>query len=157
MIFWKSLTWPSYSWEWLLNWLHWHLVPETSSFTVKTRKSALQYFRFWMSAHVRTQHWSCSSMPTDYGNSHASGPNIQNSVITGHSSQLKMNGPLSSMSLRYSGHFDNRLCGCWRGLQSHCITWSPCTMTCSIIWMAWCELWPRRTINGRKTCSSLWS
>jgi hypothetical protein len=25
-----------------------------------------------------------------------------------------------------------------------------------ITWMAWCELWVRRKLNGKKTCSSGW-
>jgi hypothetical protein len=42
-----------------------------------------------------------------------------------------------------------------RGIQSHCIALSQCTVACSITWMAWCGLWPGRKLNGRKTCSSL--
>jgi len=30
-------------------------------------------------------------------------------------------------------------------------------MKCSITWAAWCELWLRRRLHGRKTCSPLWS
>jgi hypothetical protein len=45
--------------------------------------------------------------------------------------------------------------GCLRLILSHCITSSQCTITCSITWLAWCELWPRRRHNGMKTCSSL--
>jgi len=30
-------------------------------------------------------------------------------------------------------------------------------MTCSIPWMAWCELWLRDRLNGRNTGSSPWS
>jgi len=81
----------------------------------------------------------------------------KNTVITGHYSQLRMNGRLSSMSLRYWGHFDIGPFGCRRGIQSHCNTLSQYTMTCLITWMGWCERWPRRRLNGRMTCSSRWS
>ena len=50
-----------------------------------------------------------------------------------------MNGPLWSMSWKYWGHFDIEPCRCRGGIQSHCITLSQCTITCSIIWTAWCE------------------
>jgi len=78
-------------------------------------------------------------------------------MITRYSSQHKMNGPLWSMSWMCWGHSDIGLCGCRRGIQSHCITLSPCTMTCWIIWMAWCKLWPRRRLNGIKTSFLQWS
>jgi len=77
MIFWKSLRWPPYSRECLLYWLCWHLVVETSSLTVKMPKSALRYFRLWMWRHVGSLHRSCWSTHTNYGNSHASGFQIQ--------------------------------------------------------------------------------
>jgi len=157
MIFWKSWNWPSYSRECLRYWLSWHLLAEMSSSTVKMPMSALQYFRLWMWKHVETQHWSCLSGPTDYRNSHRSGSTIQNIVVTGHFSQLKIHGPLWSMSWKYWGHFDIGPCGCWRGIQSHRISLSQCTMPCSIIWMAWGEVGLGRRHNGRKTCSSLWS
>jgi len=38
-IFWKSWHWSSYSTEYLLYWLRWHLVVDTSSLTVKKTKS----------------------------------------------------------------------------------------------------------------------
>ena len=98
MIFWKSWNWPSYSRECLLYWLRWQLVIETSSLTVKKPKFASRYYGLWMWRHLRTRHRSCSSPPTDYGNSHVSGSKIQNPMITGHFSQLKMSGPLWSMS-----------------------------------------------------------
>jgi len=44
-----------------------------------------------------------------------------------------------------------------RGIQSHFITLSRCSMTFSITWMALCNLWLRRRLNGRKTWSSRWS
>ena len=157
MIFWKSWNWPSYSRECLQYRLRWHLVVETSSLTVKKPESTSAYFRLWMWSHGGTQHWRYSSAPTDYGNSRASGSKIQNTVITGHSSQHKMNGRLSSMSWKYWDHSDIGPSGCQRGIQSHCITLSQCTMTCLITWMALCELWLRRRLNGRRTCSSLWS
>jgi len=87
-------------------------------------KSGFQYFRLWMWRHIGIEHWSCSGMPTDYGNSHESGSNTQNPVITCHYSQLKINRPLWSMSWKYWGHFDIGPCGCRRTLQWHCITLS---------------------------------
>jgi len=86
-----------------------------------------------------------------------SGFKIQNVVNNGLCSQLRLNGWLSSISWKYWGHFDIGPCGCRRGIQSLCITLSQCPMTCLITWMAWCEHWPRKRLNGRKTCSSLWS
>jgi len=44
--------------------------------------------------------------------------------------------------------------GCPRGIQLHFITFSQYKVTCSITWMAYCELWPRRRLSGTKTCSS---
>ena len=104
-----------------------------------------------------TQHWSSSRVATDCRNSHASDSSIHSTHISGHFSQLKMSGPLRSMSWKYWGHFDIGLCGCQRGIKAHCITLSHCTTTYSITWMAWRELWPRRRLHGRNTCSSLWS
>ena len=141
MIFWKSWNWPSYSRECLLYWLCWHQVVETHSLTDTQRKTASWYFWLWMWRHVGTVTWRCSSTPTDYGNSYASGFKFPNTVITGHSSQYKMNGPFWSMSWKNWGHSNIRHCGCWRGVQWHYITFSQCTMTCSIIWIAWWELW----------------
>ena len=46
---------------------------------------------------------------------------------------------------------------CGRGIQSHYMTISQATMTCSIIWMVLCELSPRRRLNRRTTCFLLWS
>ena len=157
MIFWKSWSWPSSSRECLVNRLRWHLVAETGSSNVKLPKSAKMYFRIWMRRQVGTVHWSCLSAPTDSGISHLSGFQIQNTVKTGHCSQLRMNGRLSSMSWRYPGHPDIGLGGCQRAIQSHCITVSKCTMTCSITWMGWSKPWPRRRINGRNTCPLLWN
>jgi len=158
MIFWKSWNWPSYSRACLRCWLYWHLVAETSSFTVEKRKSVSQYFELLMWRHIGTQHWSWSSASTDYGNSHVSGFKIQNALITSHFSQLKMNGPLWSMSWKYWGHFDIGPCGCPRGIQWHWITLSQCRMICSTIWMAWCELW-NDSNNGHTShfCTYPWS
>ena len=149
MIFWKSWKWPLYSREFWQYWLCLHLVAETSTLTFKNPKSALQYFRLWMWRQGATQHQSCSSAPTNYRNSNASGSKIENTVITAHLSQPKIRGPLWSMSCKYQGHFNIGPCGCWGGIQSHCITFSQCTMSCSIIWMAWCDLCLRRRINAR--------
>jgi len=157
MILWKCWNRPSYSSECWLYWLRWHLVVKTSSLTDIKGNFASRYYRLWMWRHAGTQRWSCLSAPTDYGNSHASGCKIQNTLITGHFSQLRMSGSLWSMSWKYWGHFDIRPCGCQRGLQSHCITWSRCTMTCLIIWTVWFELPRRRSQHARKTCSSPWS
>ena len=101
MIFWNSWNWSSYSRECLLYWLRWHLVVELSSLTVKEPMSALRYFRLWMWRQVGTVHCSYSSCPTDYGNSHVSGFNIQNTLNTSHCSQHKMNGRLWSKSWKY--------------------------------------------------------
>ena len=157
MIFWKSWNWPLYCRECLQYWLRWHLVIETSSSTVKRPNVSLRYYRLSMWRHVVTQHWSFSSAPTDQGNSHASGFKIQNTLITGHISQLKISGPLRSMLWKHWGHFDIGPCGCQRGIQSHFIRLSQCTTTCSITWTAWCKLWPRRWLHGWKTCSMLWN
>jgi len=119
------------------------------------------------SPHCSTSDYGCedtvelytgvSRAPTVYGNSHAGAFKTQNTVDTGRYSQLRMNGRLSSMSWKYWGHFDIGPFGCRRAIQSHCIPLSQYKMTCSITWMTWCELWPRRRLNGRKTCSSRWS
>jgi len=159
-IFWKFWNWPSYNRECLLYWLTWHLVIETSSLTVKKPMSALQYYLLWMWRHIGTWHWSYLSEPTDQENSPASGSKIEHTVITGHSSQLRMNGLLSCtscMSWKCWCHSDIGPCGCWWGIQSHCITLSKRTMTCSIALMASCELWLRRRLNGRIICSWPWS
>jgi hypothetical protein len=134
-----------------------HLVAVTSLLTVKNPKSALHYSRLCMWRHIGTLHCSSSSVPTVYRNSHASGFETQNTVNPGHSSQLRMKGRLSSISWKCWGHFDIGLFGCRRGIQFHCIKLLQCTMTCSITWMAWCVLWPRRRLNGKKTCPLLWS
>jgi len=157
MLFWKSWNWLSYSRECLLYWLCWYLVVEMSWLTVKKPKSTYRYFRLWMWRHVGTQNWGYSSVATDHANSHSSGSTIQNTAITSQFSQHNINVPLWSMPWQCWGHCDIVPCGCQRGILSHCITWLQCTITYSILWMAWCELWPRRRLNGRKTCSLLWS
>jgi len=128
-----------------------------SSFTVKKLKYELQSYQIWMRKHSRIRHWGCLSNPTDYKNSHQSGLRIQNTANTGHSSQPTMSGPLSSMSWKFCGHSGTRLCGCQQVLSLLCITSSLSTMTLLILWMAWCELWPRRIHNGSKTYIFLWS
>jgi len=157
MIFRKSWNWPSYSRECLRYWRHWHLVVETSSSTVKKPTFASLYCRLWIWRHDGTQHWSSSRARTNYGNSHLNHSKIQNTLITSHFSQLKLSGTLWRMSWKYWGHFNNGPWGCQKGIQSHCITWSQCTMTCSTIWTAWWQLGLRRKLHGRKTCSWLWS
>jgi len=139
--FWMSWNWPSYSRECLLYWLHIHLVVKTYSLTVKKPQSALQYYLSWMWRHIGTQHWNWSKLSTIYENLHASGSTLQNTVNTSHTSQHRTNGPLRSTSWMYWGHSDIGPCGCQRGIQSHCIMLSQCTITCSIIRMTLCELW----------------
>jgi hypothetical protein len=117
----------------------------------------LRTLRLWMWRHVRTQHWSCSRMPTDYGNLHETGSKHQNTWITGHCSQLKMNAPLWSMSWMYWGHYDIGPSGSPRGIQSNCASSWQYSISCSIRWKGWCELVEERTTNERKTCSTLWS
>jgi len=95
-------------------------------------------------------------MPTVYGNSHGSGFKTQNTVITGHSSPHRRSGPLSCLSWRLYSHSAIGHCGCRNGIPLVCITSSLAAMTCSITWMVWCELWPRRRHNGRKTYTSPW-
>jgi len=77
-----------------------------------------------MSRLVWSWTWSCASTPSDYMKLHASGLKTHNTAITGHSSQLKMNGPLWSMSWKCWGHSDIGPCGCWRCIPSHGIALS---------------------------------
>ena len=72
--------------------------------------------------HVGTRNWSCSSAPTDYVNSHASGLKSPTTEITGHSSHHKISGLLSSMSWRFYGRSSNGPCGCRNGIPLLCIT-----------------------------------
>ena len=95
-IVWKFWNWPSYSIECLLNWLHWHLDVETSSFAVKKPKYKSQCYLLWMWKHRGISHQSCLSEPTYYENSPVSGSRIPNTAIISHSSKLRMNGPLWS-------------------------------------------------------------
>jgi len=125
--------------------------------SVKKPAFASRYYRLCIWRHSGTQHWSCSRVRTNYGNSHLNCSGIHNTLITGPFSQLKISGALWRRSWKYRGHFNNGPCGCQRGIQSHCITWSECTMTCSTIWTAWWQLWLRRKLYGRKTCSWMWS
>jgi len=157
MIVWKSWNWPQYSRECLLNWIRWHLVVETSSLNVKKPKSASQYYPLWMWRDIRTRRQSCSSAPTDYVNSCGSGLGTHNPAITGHCSSHTMSGQLSSMSWKFYGHSSTGPCGCGSGIPLLCIRSSVSTMTCSITSLAWCELWPRRRQNWRKTYTLPWS
>jgi len=104
---------------------------------------------------VGTRHWSCLSALTDYVNSHASGLRTHNLVITSHSSQHRRSEPLTSMPWKFHGHSGTSPCGCHNGMPWLCITLSLSTMTCSITWMAWCELWLRRRHNGSNTYTLL--
>ena len=107
--------------------------------------------------HVGTRHWSSSSAPTDCVNSPRSGLKTQSIATTGPSSRLRMSGLLSSRWWRLYGHSSTGPFGCRNGIPLLCITSSLSTMTCLTTWMAWCELWPRKRHNGRKTYSLLWS
>jgi len=125
------------------------LVIESSSVTVKKPKYESQYYLVSMWLHDGNRHWSCCSEPTDYENSPVSGSRIQNTVITGHSSQHRINVQWSSKSWRLWGHSDTAPCGCRSGIWVLCITSSLSTMSCSIIWKAISKLQPRGRINGR--------
>jgi len=156
-IFWKCWNWPSYSREYFLYWLRWHLVVETSSLTVQKPEYELHSYQLWMRKHGGFRHWSFFSVPTDYENAPTSGLSIQNTVISGHSWQHTMSGPLLRMSWMINGHSGTGPCGCRNGIPLLRITSSRCLITCSIIWMAWCNLWPWRRHNGKKTYSLPWS
>jgi len=67
-----------------------------------------------------------------------------------------MSGPLSSMLMMSYGHSSTGPCGCRIGLPLLCITSSMSRMTCSIIWMVWCERSPRSRHNGTKTYTLPW-
>jgi len=114
------------------------------------RKSELWYYHLWMWRHVRTRDWSWLSKPTNSMSVSQSGFKIQKMVITGHSSQQRMNGPLWSMWLKFWGHSDIGLCGCRRGIWFHCITLFQSTMTSSIIWMVLCMHWLRRKTQRKQ-------
>jgi len=128
-----------------------------TSLTVKKPKSGSQYHPLSMWRHVGTWHWRSSSASTYYVNSQASCLKSQNTAITCHSSQHRMSGQLSCMSWRHYGHSVTGPCGYWNGILLLCITSSLATMTCLISWMAWCDLGPRRRLDGRKTYSLPWS
>jgi len=68
-----------------------------------------------------------------------------------------MSGQWSSMSWKFYGHSGTGPYGCRNGIPLPCIISSLFKMTCSITWMSWCELWPRRRHNGRKTYTLPWS
>jgi hypothetical protein len=106
---------------------------------------------------VGPRHWSCLTAPTHYVNSHESGLETQNTAISGHSSQHRMSGPLSSVSWKFYGDSSPEPCGCQKGILLLCIISSLSTITCLITWMVWWELWPRRRHNERKTYSLPWS
>ena len=133
------------------------MVAKASLLTVKMPKSTLKFFGLWMWRHFHTRPRSWLSALTVFGNSHASGFQTQITVNSGHYSQHRMDGRLSSMSWKYQGYFDIGPFACRRGNQSCCMTLSQCTMTSSITWMSWCECWPIRTRIGNKTCSLLWN
>jgi len=103
--------WHSYSRECLLYWLGWHLVVQASSLTVKKPNFGLLYYLSWMWRLIGTCRWSCSSVPTDYVNSLASGLKPQNTAITGHSAQHRMSGLLLSMAWMFCGHSCTGPCG----------------------------------------------
>ena len=157
MIFWKSWNWPSYSREWMLDWLRWHVLATMSLLTGKNPKSALRYLRLWKWRHIGTLHWGYSSGHTDYGNCHMSDFKIQNTLNTSHYSQHKMNRRMWCTTWIYWVHSDIEPFGCQHRIVLHCITLSQCAMTCLITWMAWCELLLRSKLNGNKTCSLQWS
>ena len=154
---WKSWNWPSYSRECFLYRLRRHLAMATSSLTVRKPKSASQYYPWGMWRNFGSLCCSWSSVPTNYMNSHWSGLRSQNTAITGHSSPHRMCGPSSSMSWKFGGHSCTELCGCRNSIPVLCITSSLFTMTCSIRWMAWCKLWPRRRDIVRKIYTLPWS
>jgi len=108
----KSWNWPLYSRKCLLYWLPWHLVVETGSLNLKKPNSKSKYYPWWMWRQVKTRQWCCSSTPTNYENSHAGCSKIQNTVITGHSLQYRMNRPLWRTSWKYWSHSDMGPCGC---------------------------------------------
>jgi len=99
--FWMIWIWPSYSRECEQYWLCWHLVTETSSSTVKKPKLELLYDLWWMWKHGGIWHWRCLSKSTDYENSPASSSRTQNTAITGHPAQHRMNGLSSSTSWKF--------------------------------------------------------
>jgi len=128
-----------------------------SSFTVKFLKSGLQHCQLWMWRHAGSRHWSCSSASPDYVNSHTSVSKTQSTAITSHSSQPRISGLLLSISWRCYSHSGTGPCGCRNGIPLLCILSSLSTMSCLITWITWCELWPGRRHNGRKTYSLAWS
>jgi len=136
----KNWDLPSYSRKCLLYRLRWHLVIKMNSLTVKQLKSASWYHLLLMWRHVAIRHWSCLIKPTDYKNSPTSGCRIQHIVNPGHSSQHRMNGPLSSTSWKCWGHSNTGYCRCRTAIWSHFAELSPSTKTCSIMGMVLWEL-----------------
>jgi hypothetical protein len=104
-----------------------------------------------------TRPWSCTSASTNYMKSHASGLKPPNTAITCHTLQHRMCGPWSSLSWRFYVHSGTGPCGGRNLIPLLCITTSLSTLTCSITGMSWCELWPRRRYNGKKTYTLSWS
>jgi len=133
----------------------WNLVVETRSLSVKMPKYQSQDCLWWMGRHGGYRNSSHLSDPVHYKNIPMSCSKIKNIVITSHSSQLRMNGPLSSMGWKYWGHSDSWPCGCRWGIRSHFLRSSQSTMTCSITWMTLCELWLRRRLHEWKICTML--
>jgi len=95
-IIWESWNSPAYRRECLLYWLRWQTVIETSSLNVTIRMSASHYHLLGMQWQSGIRHCSCLREPTDYENSPSSGSSIKNTVNTGHCSQHRLNGPLST-------------------------------------------------------------
>ena len=141
----------------MLYWLRWHLDVETSLSTVNKQYSGSQYYSLGMWRPVVKRHWSCSSAPTDCLNSPWSGLTTQNIATTGRSSRLRMSRLFPSMWWRFYGQSGTGPLGWRNGIPLLCITSLLSIMTYLITWMTWCELWPRKRPNGRKTDSSLWS
>jgi len=156
-IFWKSWNWQSYSSECLRYWLHWHLVVETSSLTVKQLKCESQLYLVGMWRHSEIRRWGYVTKLTDYENLPGSGWSIRNTVITGLSSPHRMNGWSLGMSGKFWDHYGAGPCGCLNGILLLCIMLSLSTMTHSIIWMEVFKLLLRRRPNGRKTYILPWS
>jgi len=93
--------------------------------------------------------WATLSMPKISQN----GSSIQYTVVTNYFSQHRMNRPSWSKSWKCWGHSVSGPCECQRAIQLLCIMLSLSTMTFSIIWMALCDFFWKRWLNGVKTCT----
>jgi len=127
-----------------------------SSLTVKKPTYESQYYLLWMWSHSHILRCGCFGEHTDFDNSLPSCSRIHNTVIAGHSWQCGMNGPSSSTSWKFQGISDSGPSGCRNGIQLICVMLSLSTVTCSIIWVALCELLLRRRLIGWKTSNSQW-